>query len=410
MKNHLIQFLLLLFLFFVSCKKDDTTQDKNTNGNENLPETEFNYTLAGTNQTAFYNNSSEINAPNYGEAFYGQNAHFPGLSPSYLDNGDGSITDMNTGLMWQADLPDAKYTYEGALAYAENASIAGYTDWRLPSIKELYSLMDFTGVTGMSAASSVPYIDTDHFEFRYGDEYNPAERYIDVQYASTSLYTGSVMGGQQAMFGLNLADGRIKGYPTNKDFEVKLVRGNTDYGKNSFVDNGDGTISDLATGRMWDQAGSDTGMTWELALAWVQQKNAENYLGYNDWKLPDAKELQSIIDYSRSPDHSDSPAIDPLFNVPKIEDEWGNPDYPFYWTSTTHYDGLMPGKAVYISFGRALGFFPDENSLQDVHGAGAQRSDPKTGNPEDYPSGFGPQGDVIRIYNYVRCVREIEHV
>jgi hypothetical protein len=41
----------------------------------------------------------------------------------------------------------------------------------------------------------------------------------------------------------------------------------------------------------------------------------------------------------------------------------------------------------------------------DVHGAGAQRSDPKTGNPANYPYGHGPQGDAVRIYNYVRCVR-----
>ena len=46
-----------------------------------------------------------------------------------------------------------------------------------------------------------------------------------------------------------------------------------------------------------------------------------------------------------------------------------------------------------------------EYQLQDVHGAGAQRSDPKTGNAEDYPFGHGPQGDVIRIDNYVRLVR-----
>ena len=41
----------------------------------------------------------------------------------------------------------------------------------------------------------------------------------------------------------------------------------------------------------------------------------------------------------------------------------------------------------------------------DVHGAGAQRSDPKEGNAADYPEGRGPQGDAIRILNYVRCVR-----
>ena len=42
----------------------------------------------------------------------------------------------------------------------------------------------------------------------------------------------------------------------------------------------------------------------------------------------------------------------------------------------------------------------------DVHGAGCQRSDPKVGDPANYPYGHGPQGDVIRIYNYVRCVRD----
>jgi hypothetical protein len=41
----------------------------------------------------------------------------------------------------------------------------------------------------------------------------------------------------------------------------------------------------------------------------------------------------------------------------------------------------------------------------DVHGAGAQRSDPKAGDPKQFPHGRGPQGDVIRIFNYVRLVR-----
>lgn len=396
-------FLISLLIMFAACKK--VNEDNENPNNAELPETEYAYTIAGTNQSVFYDNDSEINKPAEGEDFYGQNAHFPGRQFNYRDNGDGTVTDLVTGLMWQAGLPELKYTYEEAVVYAESASLAGYDDWRLPTIKELYSLMQFSGSTGMSAETSVPYIDTDYFEFRYGDEYNPQERYIDVQFASTSVYTGTVMNGQHAMFGLNLADGRIKAYPLNKDFEVKLVRGNTAYGINDFVDNGDGTISDLATGLMWEQAGSAAGMLWKDALAWVQQKNQENYLGYSDWRLPDAKELQSIVDYSRSPDATASAAIDPLFNVPQIEDEWSDPDYPFYWTSTTHVDGPTPNKAVYIAFGRALGFFPDGSTLQDVHGAGAQRSDPKSGNPGDYPSGFGPQGDVIRIYNYVKCVR-----
>ncbi len=42
-----------------------------------------------------------------------------------------------------------------------------------------------------------------------------------------------------------------------------------------------------------------------------------------------------------------------------------------------------------------------------AHGAGAQRSDPKDGDPARFPHGMGPQGDVIRILNYARAVRFI---
>jgi len=67
--------------------------------------------------------------------------------------------------------------------------------------------------------------------------------------------------------------------------------------------------------------------------------------------------------------------------------------------------------AVYLCSGRALGWmsFPPgagELKLIDVHGAGAQRSDPKIGDPKSFPHGRGPQGDVIRINNFVRCVRD----
>ena len=93
-----------------------------------------------------------------------------------------------------------------------------------------------------------------------------------------------------------------------------------------------------------------------------------------------------------------------MFDCSSITNEAGQADYPFYWTSATHaFPNGMGVAAVYVSFGRALGYWMGQ--WQDVHGAGAQRSDPKTGNPNDYPTGHGPQGDAVRIYNYVRCVR-----
>jgi len=363
-----------------------------------------NYLIVDTGQNTCFDNSTTVTAPDPDQAFYGQDAQYNGNQPKYQDNDDGTITDLVTGLMWQKSLPDEKFPFDECVTYAENSTLAGYTDWRLPTIKELYSLILFSGKTGMSETSSIPYLDTDYFDFRFGGTVNPSERYIDAQYATCTIYKGTTMNGNETMFGVNFVDGRIKGYPTFKNFEIKLVRDKSDYGINDFVNNEDGTITDKATGLMWDKTGSSQGMNWEEALDWVQQKNEENYHGHRDWRLPNAKELHSIVDYSRSPSATNSAAIYQLFDVPTITNESGDTDYPFYWTSTTHWDGPNAGKAVYVCFGEALGYM--RNSWMDVHGAGAQRSDPKSGDPNNYPYGFGPQGDAIRIYNYARLVRD----
>jgi hypothetical protein len=143
-------------------------------------------------------------------------------------------------------------------------------------------------------------------------------------------------------------------------------------------------------------------MNWQDALAWTQARNAANWLGHADWRLPNAKELQSIMDYTRSPATTNSAAMNALFLVTPISTN----EYPYYWTSTTHLDNMG---AVYLCPGRGLGWMqlPPLNQWQlyDVHGAGCQRSDPKTGSASSYPHGLGPQGDVIRIENYVRLVR-----
>ena len=202
-----------------------------------------------------------------GEAFYGQDAQYDGVQPSYQDNGDGTVTDLNTGLMWQQNLLDEKVTYSEAKTMSETFTLAGYDDWRLPTIKELYSLILFGTepmVQGTDISVLIPFIDTDYFEFRYGDT-TQGERIIDAQYVSSTEYVYNTMNGQFTVFGVNFADGRIKGYPTvmgdaDKTFEVRFVRGNLDYGENLFEDNNNGTISDLATGLMWSQTDSGEGM------------------------------------------------------------------------------------------------------------------------------------------------------
>ena len=66
------------------------------------------------------------------------------LPNQFTDNGDGSILDHLTGLVWQKNPPATAFTWEQALNAAENLSLAGYSDWRLPNFKELFSIHDPT--------------------------------------------------------------------------------------------------------------------------------------------------------------------------------------------------------------------------------------------------------------------------
>ena len=407
----------------------DSDTDSDTDGD--LP-----YPIVDTKQTVCYDDTTEIACPSAGEAFYGQDAQFDDHQPSYTLSDDGlTVQDNVTGLTWQQTADrngdgtinaDDKLTYEEALAWPAtlNAeSFGGYDDWRLPTIKEMYSLVEFYGTDSGSSATDTdtsaldPFIDTGVFGFGYGDT-AAGERTIDAQYASTTLYVSGDWTGGDQMFGVNFADGRIKGYGLvnpmdgEMDFYVLCVRGNPSYGVNDFADNGDDTITDAATGLMWSKADSGDGLNWEEALAFVQTKNAASYLGHSDWRLPNVKELESIVDYTRAPDATSSAAIDAVFDVTVITNEDNQTDYPWYWSGTTHagYTG-SPGAGAYLCFGRALGYMM--GSWIDIHGAGAQRSDPKGGDLSSYTAqdnGYynsaAPQGDAIRIYNFVRLVRD----
>lgn len=366
-----------------------------------------NYTVVDTGQDGYYNNYVELlSAPVPGEPFYGQDANYAGVQPDYNDNNNGTITDLNTGLMWQKtpDFVNLR-TWEEAQIYADSLVLAGYDDWRVPTIKELYSIINFNGTN----FDKIPYLDTNYFDFEYPDP-DSGLRDMDAQYWSSTVYVGTTMNNNPTAFGVNFADGRIKGYSKENDGGgkpfaryVRCVRSGNNYGVNNFIDNGDGTIADTATGLMWMKSDCGYPLNWEQAL-----KYSENQIiaGYNDWRLPNAKELQSIIDYTRAPDAQDpnkrGPAIDPIFDITETES--------YFWTGTTHLDGPHPDAAVYICFGQAWGYMgnPGHGQWMNVHGAGAQRSDPKITDPAawHYVYGRGPQGDDVRIFNYVRCVRQ----
>lgn len=70
-----------------------------------------------------------------------------GAPLSYTDNGDGTVTDHNTGLMWEKKTDNIRYTWRDAfvvhVAGLNAPSFAGYTDWRMPNVKELASIVKY---------------------------------------------------------------------------------------------------------------------------------------------------------------------------------------------------------------------------------------------------------------------------
>jgi len=85
--------------------------------------------------------------------------------------------------------------------------------------------------------------------------------------------------------------------------------------------NGDGPVTDNVTGLMWQQEDDNQPRAWEAALAYCEDLVLPPG-GHTDWRLPDAKELRSIVDNTRY-----SPAIDPVFT---------GTNSAYYWSSSTY--------------------------------------------------------------------------
>jgi len=115
-----------------------------------------------------------------------------------------------------------------------------------------------------------------------------------------------------------------------------------------YQDNADSTVTDLTTNLMWRQcavglsgadclSGSVEAFTWQGALDAVAASNlAAGFAGYNDWRLPNIKELRSLISLR---------CIDPAINV----NLFPNTPQGWYWSSSpTAYDSTY---SWYVNFG-----------------------------------------------------------
>ncbi len=140
-----------------------------------------------TGQEVCYNNSSSITCPtSSSESFFGQDAYYAAqgkCTPKKFSvktiSGDNIVLDHNTGLMWQQTIPTGTYTWDEAVSYCNGLNYAGYSDWRLPQIKELLTTVDY---------SRHPFIDTTYFS----NIQNETILWSASKYYNSSSYYGTV--------------------------------------------------------------------------------------------------------------------------------------------------------------------------------------------------------------------------
>ncbi|OGU06022.1 MAG: hypothetical protein A2075_22625 [Geobacteraceae bacterium GWC2_58_44] len=272
----------------------------------------FAFLLPDTGQTICYSGATSTPAPCVGT---GQDAAYSSSSMDYIDHGNGTVTDNVTGLMWQKNDDGTQKSLAQAVAYCGSLNLGGATGWRLPSKQEQLSLVDY------SLSFPGPMLNTTYFPGGH------------PSFASSDLSVTN----PGVMWGVNYSDGHVNGFGVNGGSYVRCVNG--PQSQPSFVNNNNGTVSDNTTGLAWQQA-TGPSTDWNSALSYCESLNLG---GSSDWRLPNIKELESIVD-----DTTSSPAVNAAF--------FPNTVANFYWSSTS-----SGNSALYAFHGNFDGGFLDES-------------------------------------------------
>lgn len=247
---------------------------------------------------------------------FGEDADFTINPPFFLVNGDGTVTDTITGLMWQ-QADGGEMTIGSAEAYVDTLTLAGYLDWRLPNAHEGFSIMDL--------AHNNPALDLTAFAT------------TDAQY----WWTSDRQANDSNKVWVTNAGGGIGNHPMNetisaggvKRFHVRAVRDQSlpSVIPAQFVHLAFATAMDTLTGLTWQRGHCPDTLTWEEALHYADTLSIG---GFSDWRLPNIKELRSISDV-----HLIGPSLD--------GGVFGNEGARKYWSSTTLQN--QPLKAWYMN-------------------------------------------------------------
>ena len=248
---------------------------------------------------------------------FGEDNDYTINSPSYTNNGNGTITDNVTGLMWQ-QVDGGEMTIENATTYCNNLVLGGFSDWRLPSPMESFSILNH-------------------------QNNNPA---MNTAFFTASLaeywWTNTYQAGDITKVWCTNAGGGIGNHPKSetisaggiKKFHVRAIRNIAipTTIANHFTDNGNGTITDNLTQLVWQKVPNTTPQTWENALAYAENLSLGTA---TDWRLPNIKELQSLNEESVT-----NPSVNvAFFSAIGVHNYWSATSLPnqttkaWYWNT-----------------------------------------------------------------------------
>lgn len=273
--------------------------------------------------------------------------------PRFTDNGNGTVTDNLTGLEWSKNASPAGVwqTWLGALNYVKylnSQNYLGFNDWRLPNVLELDSLINiqysysaspisipftnfnsryfWTSTTDVSSSGSGYYayygsVYSEHMSSTGKSNYVyawPVRNSTIIEKSAISLYKT----GQTKCYDDVANEVNCQG--TGQDGEIQAGKA---WPNPRFIDNGNNTITDGLTDLVWTKNASPSSerLSWQDALDYIKKINSQNYLGFNDWRLPNRNELKSIIDLQQKA--PSLPNAHPFVNL--------DLSYYLYWSSSS---------------------------------------------------------------------------
>lgn len=263
----------------------------------------------------FFNGKSQsiektmLRLPDTGETIsytntFGEDSDYSINPPFFIKNGNGTVTDTVTGLMWQ-QTDGGEMTVENAKIYCDTLSLAGFTDWRLPNAHEAFSILNHQNAN--------PALDINVFTKTTAEYWWTITRQVNDL---NKIWVTNAGGG----IGNHSKSETISAGGTKK-FHVRAVRNiNTPVSiSEHFIDNGNGTITDKITNLIWEKTAKQNALNWEEALIYAENLDLANSV---DWRMPNIKELQSI---------NDEGLIEPSINT----NYFSNIGVKKYWSSTT---------------------------------------------------------------------------